>query len=1016
MRSLGAAAAVIALLTATATAADTPPPITVTTDGDVTGEVALVDGSGRILRRLIGLGDPIDLSPSVEGTYLLVDGQRSRILEIDLEGHLLWSWRPDGAPAPFAAVKLLSGNVLYAADRFGAAEVDPDGNVVWRIDDLGVPVNSAIRMPDGSTLLVTRNRDHKLFHVPPGGTEPRPIPFEPRDGSGHWTRGIAARPDGSEFFLWDMDWPTVYRARWTGEGVEVLDEIELHRVQHLTPDGDGGFAFSIELDFQAGHWRPDTGIRRFPVLYETRGIAIGPGPGEHVIAFRREPDASWPESRRPPERSPVSWPAVGVWAAAALLLSIGLNLLAWRRASRSAAVQAAAGPRPAAQVRRVSPPLWLAAVGALTVGLALAARGNHLLRHDQRAGWFAFLLCGAVLAAGVLELWRRTIVRSPDPFWQATLAARPRIETPISLGIGAAVVAVGCGVLFWARSSRVSATHEAGLWLALVILLLGMSALSPTPPWRRLQTVDWRFWGWLGLPVAISGFTELYRLRDLPVHIHFDNVFYSTAVITLFEGRISGIWDFGFIPGPRIGLVPSMIGIGLAGPGELGFRLGSALFGITGVVAVALLGRCYRDRWTGILAAVLLAGSIPFIHFTRTGANGDAAVASLWVITLFALAVRHGKAGLWILAGLASGYSFYLWIGARTGFLACALGGLLIGIRSPKAVARRVSGILLMILAFAVWIVPLIPSWLDDPQAAFPRAEESLDVFKPSTGVDAERFVESFGVPLAKSLGWFFALRDNSTHGTLSPGCNEAVAVVLAVGLVIVLIEGFSLNVIFALQIFVVLLTMGAFAGTPPWYTRMLASLPIAMVLVARTVVAIAELVGRGPRGRAPGVLVAAVTAVVIIASPVVNMRTYTTAEWTGVDVGPLPSMTVLGRRLRDLGPEYHDYLVTTASGEWSCDARKANGTFGVLLPYIWNLHATEVRDLPARLPLPGDEAATIAIQSRRIEQDLAEVKRWYPKARVEELYARKGFLSAGLVIIEKGYAMEVANLARGEQ
>ena len=230
---------------------------------------------------------------------------------------------------------------------------------------------------------------------------------------------------------------------------------------------------------------------------------------------------------------------------------------------------------------------------------------------------------------------------------------------------------------------------------------------------------------------------------------------------------------------------------------------------------------------------------------------------------------------------------------------------------------------------------------------------------------------------------------DNSTHGTLSPGCNEVEAVLLAVALFIVLIEGFSLNVIFILQIFLVLLTMGAFAGSPPWYTRMLPSLPIAVVLMSRTVVAIIEVVGRMPQRRKRILLAAVTTAAVIIASPVVNMQTYTQAEWTGVGVGPMPSMTVLGRRLRELGPEYHHYLVTTTSGEWSCDARKSNGTFGVLLPYIWDLHASEVRQLVDLLPLPADEAATIAVQSRRIETDLAQIRRWYPEARVEELYAR---------------------------
>jgi 4-amino-4-deoxy-L-arabinose transferase-like glycosyltransferase len=589
------------------------------------------------------------------------------------------------------------------------------------------------------------------------------------------------------------------------------------------------------------------------------------------------------------------------------------------------------------------------------------------------------------------------------------VASRPRLTCRGSSAVAALLLVGGCVALFILVDRNVPISHQAGLWAMLLTITAATAMLSPVAGWRPPAVIDWRFWTSLALPVGISAVTLLYRLPEIPIHLHFDHVYYATAALDFIEGRFQSIWDFGFVPAPIIGLVPSMAGLVLAGPGEVGFRLGSALYGLTGVVAVAILGRCYRDRRTGFLAALLLAGSVPFVHFSRTGAAGDATTTALWTLTFFALAVRKGSPGLWILAGMASGYCFYLWPGSRIAVVACALGGILIGLRSPRSVARRWYGPLLMLAAFAVWIVPLVPTWLEHPKTMFPRAEQSLEVYKPSTGFDADRFSESFGEPFARSLGWFFATPDHSTHGTISPGCNQFEATLLAVGMVIVLIEGFSLNVVLGIYLVVGLLVMGAFGDSPPWYSRLVPTIPIAVLLMARALVGALDLLAL-ERDRLRALALVAVTIAVVVMSPAFNMRTYIRAEETGRGVPPLNTMTVVGRQLRDLGPGYHHYLVITKNLEWSCDGDRANGFFGVLLPYIWDLHVGEIRDLGTRLPLPPDEAATVVLQMDRIDEDLPTLRQWYPEAEVEVLYDRRGRARAGIVVIDKVDAMRAAN------
>ena len=135
---------------------------------------------------------------------------------------------------------------------------------------------------------------------------------------------------------------------------------------------------------------------------------------------------------------------------------------------------------------------------------------------------------------------------------------------------------------------------------------------------------------------------------------------------------------------------------------------------------------------------------------------------------------------------------------------------------------------------------------------------------------------------------------------------------------------------------------------------------------------------------------------------PMANFDSYVTAEETGEGVLPRHAMTLIGGRLRDLGPGYHDYLVTTGSHEWSCDAELENGTFGVLLPYIWDLHVGEIRDLPSRLPLPAGEAAVLVLQGGRVGTDLAVIRRWYPDARAEPLRDVQGRELAAVVVLDR--------------
>jgi hypothetical protein len=237
-----------------------------------------------------------------------------------------------------------------------------------------------------------------------------------------------------------------------------------------------------------------------------------------------------------------------------------------------------------------------------------------------------------------------------------------------------------------------------------------------------------------------------------------------------------------------------------------------------------------------------------------------------------------------------------------------------------------------------------------------------------------------------------------SSQGTLSPACNSIEAVLLAVGICIAAVEGFSLNLLFLGYIFLVLLTCGAWGVSPPWYTRLVSTAPIAAVLMARTLTAFQAFIPCHRTRWRKGCL-ALLAIAVAVASPGWNLRAYVRHEGGGSGVYHLRDMTAIGRRIRLLGPDYHYYLVNTHNPSWTIDW-KGGASFGELLPYIWGLRVRDVRELDSILPFADGHKAAFILQPHRLAEDSATIRSWYPDAEVEEIHGYQGQRLAGLVLI----------------
>lgn len=116
------------------------------------------------------------------GTLLVPHLSEKKVVEYDLEGHVLWSVE---AVSPWHAVRLKNGNTLIAGDWSAyVREVNPKGETVWEVTQADLPrirlynTQTANRLANGNTLICNwvggnNNKDQwpgsvQVFEVTPG--------------------------------------------------------------------------------------------------------------------------------------------------------------------------------------------------------------------------------------------------------------------------------------------------------------------------------------------------------------------------------------------------------------------------------------------------------------------------------------------------------------------------------------------------------------------------------------------------------------------------------------------------------------------------------------------------------------------------------------------------------------------------------------------------------------------------------------------------------------------------------
>lgn len=978
-------------------------------DANSQGQVAIVDPRGQRKLRLLGVRNPVTPFRTGDGRVLVFDLATREVLSIVETGSSVVLGRTWKLPLESAdPVVLFSANAdsLLVLDRRGRTfRFSGDTAITTGEPPPGVTTIASGTVLSDGRLLVLRSEatelSQGLFVI-----RPEDLVWSPMAVTGDVPPGFPAPTgvvaSGATVYLWRGGHASILRGSYAGDSLTLKDPLTYPGPSLVVPTTSSDLFVVTFSGFVARLSESGGVLSEYQFINLPEGALFNPKDGS-LWLFHQYPQAKeWPAWRNnllhqqaTPFNWKVFWPIVG--SAFGLALVWGVCAVRW-------------GYEPAPVQQRFVQPKTLSlrwsAVGAAVALVVIAGGGLFLAWGAQeklliglgKETWLMPYLIGAILVGIVCEVWRRWHPNHDEPL-RFTVALK---EPAPSLGLAFLVPLIAISVLSWMLYSlgidkQYNNGYREALFCAGLVFVAGVLVVDG---WVcRAHLWSWLRAEWLFLlpPLVVGAFTLFYRLEDIPYNTHFDFTTHAFVAEQFLRGISNGWWDWGFVPAPVIGSFPEMLGFLIAGYSPLGYRFGSALFNLSAIFAVYLLGREYRNPRVGFWAAIVLAGNAPFIHFGRLMSNGSAATLALWAVVTLALALRYKRSSLWLLAGLVAALTFYQWPVARVGAVAAALMYALVWLRFPIRQLEQVQHHIFGLAAVGLLLAPLIVMWTVYPERLMPRAQESLTGLQVNLSSLSVSVKESTTQLFFQSLGWIFNEYDRSSQGSISPGFNSIEAVLFACGLAILFLEGFSLNVLLGLMLLVTLLVCGAWAVGPPWYTRVLPTAPIASLLIARSLEGLHNFSGIGKRKVFWGMF-CILSAGLLFVSPWSNFKKYYDYETAAVRRSNLYPQVAIGRAIDKTGPKYTYVLALFGEPSW----RFSDSPIGHLLPYISERKLKESYDIREELPVKRSESKAFIVQVKRVDLDVPVIKEFHPDATVSTIEDLNHDIVAYMVLVDR--------------
>lgn len=473
----------------------------------------------------------------------------------------------------------------------------------------------------------------------------------------------------------------------------------------------------------------------------------------------------------------------------------------------------------------------------------------------------------------------------------------------------------------WQRPPETNRWITAGWISSMVVAVIAMLLSVRWRPAKREQIKEWfrenRQELFLLAGILILGlFLRMYLIDSHPFPWSGDEASVGIEGRRILSGEVTDFFDAGWSGQPNWSFIPTSISLAILGETIIAIRLVSILEGTLAILFLFLFTRELFGRKTALIAAGFLAAFPYHLQFSRIGVNNiiDSMMVCL-VLWLVVRAIRKDRLNDYLWAGLASGLTFYTYVGSRL-ILVIALGVLTYtALRQRGYLRKHLAHLGIFLLGVFIAIAPMAFYFIRHTDVFMTRIGQESIFLNHWLALQSERTGQSQASLLWKqftdtalvyisqpAIGNFF----NSPNPYLTIigavfflfGMGYAITRFLETRMIILLVWFWS-----------VVFLGGVLTLSPPANTRLVMTSPAVAIFLALGIEEFSEILARlkviTPRWQTIfGILLIVIIGVQNISFYFGVYRTKNYFEDASSELGQQ-----IGLELRELGPNYDFYL-----------------------------------------------------------------------------------------------------------
>jgi len=327
------------------------------------------------------------------------------------------------------------------------------------------------------------------------------------------------------------------------------------------------------------------------------------------------------------------------------------------------------------------------------------------------------------------------------------------------------------------------------LWPGTIALMLLVTRAPQSDPsslsWQKQDS-----WLVVGL-LIFAGIARFISLGTIPWVLTGDEGSAGIAAVDFINGNTNNIFKLGWFSFPSLYFFLQSLPIRILGQSTFSLRFMSAFAGTLSVAALYWAVRPALSRWWSFWIAAYLGAFHFHIHFSRIGLN------NIWDALFFILASgafyrawTGNKSFHYILSGIYIGLCQYFY--ATSKILPILLIGwlLLAVIKSRRELQQRLSGLILLLLAFIVVILPLGVYYSINPDefsSTYHRVSDSASFWQNPFTPEGQAIYKPFFQNLWTTLSMFNIARLKNWYPTNRPLLLVADAVLFLMGILLLI-------------------------------------------------------------------------------------------------------------------------------------------------------------------------------------------------------------------------------------